>query len=70
MTKWEYKVISWSYHNDVPIFSANLDNEEGMKWLNVNSREELLNNLGQEGWELIKIRGGSSDQIFYFKRPL
>ncbi|NRB75428.1 MAG: hypothetical protein HRU46_13785 [Verrucomicrobiales bacterium] len=32
--------------------------------------EEKLNELGEQGWELVSVRNDGSDQpVFYFKRP-
>ena len=33
--------------------------------------EEVLNQLGAEGWELVAVRatGANTDPVFYFKRP-
>ena len=33
-----------------------------------NRQNQILNELGDEGWELIKIRGNTT--TYYFKRPL
>ena len=37
-----------------------------------NGQNQILNELGDEGWELIKIRGASSrfPPTYFFKRPL
>ena len=32
--------------------------------------KKILNELGDEGWELIKIRGNGITPTYYFKRPL
>ena len=49
-------------------------NEEREGWKS--SRHKMLNEVGNEGWELIKIRGADSargeigSEYFTFKRPL
>ena len=35
-----------------------------------NGQNQILNELGDEGWELIKIRGNGITPTYYFKRPL
>ena len=40
------------------------------KW-NTDNHHQILNELGAEGWELIKIRGQrQTSPWFYFKRPV
>lgn len=50
MTKWEYKLIAFNI---------------GILHTNVTKNEEMLNKLGEEGWELTSISLG---QKFIFKR--
>jgi hypothetical protein len=57
VTKWEYKVI------DVTQWSVGVPGPEA--WQGVFERP--LNDLGKEGWELIKETEG---RVLYFKRPL
>ena len=35
-----------------------------------NGQNQILNELGDEGWELIKIRGSGHTPTYFFKRPL
>ena len=35
-----------------------------------NGQNQILNELGDEGWELIKIRGNEHTPTYFFKRPL
>jgi hypothetical protein len=35
-----------------------------------NGQNQILNELGDEGWELIKIRGNGHTPTYFFKRPL
>ena len=48
------------------------DGENYKKWHSF-EQHQLLNELGSEGWELIKIRGRSNPQAsryYFFRRPL
>ena len=35
-----------------------------------NGQNQILNEIGDEGWELIKIRGNERTPTYFFKRPL
>ena len=35
-----------------------------------NGQNQILNELGDEGWELIKIRSNDPTPMYFFKRPL
>ena len=35
-----------------------------------NGQNQILNELGDEGWELIKIRGNGNTPMYFFKRLL
>lgn len=54
---WEYKVV-YSYHGVVPAPARR------------EAVEELLNQLGEDGWELITavFNPSSTISLFYFKR--
>ncbi len=59
--KWEYRVLR-------------IDDRRGSNTSGQRSRgsasEAKLNELGEQGWELISVRNdGSSEPVFYFKRP-
>ena len=78
MTKWEYMVVEfWSINeriSNVRINGEDAANEEREGWKS--SRHKMLNEVGNEGWELIKIRGANTSGFEYgleyltFKRPL
>ena len=44
------------------------DGENFKRWQSF-GQHQLLNYLGDEGWELIKIRG-QNHELYFFKRPL
>ena len=69
MTKWDYMVVRWSIHGEAITTSGK--KLSAAKWERDN-RHEGLKELGEKGWELIKIRreSGGSYEWFYFKRPL
>ena len=88
MTKWEYKVIElsgrddWVTSSECKIYDPKTgemdwvgrpvpgeEDEWDMASMPV---EDWLNELGNEGWELIKIRGWEDpkEAFYYFKRPL
>jgi hypothetical protein len=58
LTKWEYLHVS--IHNTKKHFRG--------EWM---SRDEILNLLGGEGWELTSAHYDHHDELesFYFKRP-
>ena len=72
MTKWEYMVVDIGENTGgyVGINGEALahDSREKKDWMR--NRHKMLNEVGSEGWELIKIRGTKPTEILYFKRPL
>ena len=85
MTKWEYKIVEIWFslsHESEHVMSVHIDGvevnpEQKAKWSNtdwqgVGRRHEVLNELGKEGWELIKTRSKFQNklEVLYFKRPL
>ena len=87
MTGWEYKIVEINYTVDntigyericnVYIDGELLDFSQEDKWQNSTTteggrRHEALNELGKEGWELIKTRSKFQNmlEVLYFKRPL
>ena len=78
MAKWEYMVVELRCSNgivqDVNINGEKAANEEREGWKS--NRHKMLNEVGNEGWELIKIRGVNTYRLetgyeyFTFKRPL
>jgi len=78
MTKWEYMVVEFWCINE-SIHSVRINGEDAAKEENEgwkSSRHKMLNEVGNEGWELIKIRGVNTYryedgyEYFTFKRPL
>lgn len=80
--KWEYLVVSpgkvyWCGEyfilNDCPPDTAKADVSEatGFKGGEAVELEQLLDRVGQQGWELVDIVGQiGGDQEFVFKRPI
>ncbi len=59
--KWEYRVLR--------IEDRRTGNTSGQRSRG-SASEEKLNELGEQGWELVSVRNdGSSQPVFYFKRP-
>jgi hypothetical protein len=56
LTKWEYKVA-------IPAREQGVHTPE--KW--IEARQQLLNDLGKDGWILVSEEQGG---VFYLKRPL
>ena len=78
MTKWEYMVVEFWCMNE-SIYSVSINGEDAAKeeqesWKS--NRYKMLNKVGSQGWELIKIRGEDTASLrqgreyFTFKRPL
>ena len=76
MTKWEYMVIKLTrahLRNKMWINGKEAAEKEIEVW--ESGRHNLLNRFGNEGWELIKIRGVNSPsetgwEYLTFKRPV
>ena len=66
MTKWDYMVV---HVNGPNVRTTSGKVLSGDKWYEHN-RHIGLKELGEKGWELIKIRGNGSLEYLYFKRPL
>ena len=78
MTKWEYMVVQlWAGTGGIVgrVFvngeEASVAKTRGWK----SNRYKMLNKVGSQGWELIKIRGDDTTRTngrenFTFKRPL
>ena len=64
--KWEYKVVDLDYQTDQGGNLKAVSRDD--------LREELLNSLGQEGWELVAIATYSGEDseatTAYFKREV
>jgi hypothetical protein len=65
MTKWDYMVVMW----DGRARTTSGKTLATSKW-KPESRHIGLKELGEKGWELIKIRADNSAEYLYFKRPL
>tara|TARA_B100000575_G_C22780960_1_gene462882 strand:+ start:73 stop:303 length:231 start_codon:yes stop_codon:yes gene_type:complete len=76
MTKWEYMVVQIMGVNGqhgVLINGEKPSAAEMKRWSS--DRYKMLNKVGGQGWELIKIRGvdttrENGTEFFTFKRPL
>ena len=76
MTKWEYMVVQ--FRGVMGQYGVLINGEkpsaaEMKRWSS--DRYKMLNKVGGQGWELIKIRGGDTtrendNEYFTFKRPL
>ena len=76
MVKWEYKLVEiWSHGEfydellNVVVNGKELFREEAEAWSN-RTRHEPLNELGNDGWELIRIIQDLPREFLYFKRDL
>lgn len=76
MTKWEYMVIEINLYQGRLSMSINGKNAT-KKEIEVleSGRHNILNKFGNEGWELIKIRGVNTPretgrEYLTFKRPV
>ena len=76
MVKWEYKLVEiWSHGEfydvilNVVVNGKELFREEAGAWSN-RTRHEPLNELGKDGWELIRIIQDLPREFLYFKRDL
>ena len=58
------KIILFELREDKKIDSDGVNYEKYYS----NGQNQILNELGDEGWELIKIRGNTP--TYFFKRPL
>ena len=69
-------VIGYKLNDKIILFEVsedrNLPDRDGVNYgkYNSNGQNQILNELGDEGWELIKIRGNGITPTYYFKRPL
>ena len=76
MTKWEYMVVRigrYGAGQSVFINGERASEAKKKSWLS--NRYKMLNKVGSQGWELIKIRGDDTtgsdgNEYFTFKRPL
>ena len=78
MTKWEYMVVQLRAGEGGIVHTVFVNGEEASVaktrgWKS--NRYKMLNKVGSQGWELIKIRGDDTThsigrEYFTFKRPL
>ncbi len=72
MQKWEYLVIRGEYGGFSRRFMPHFVNEQELKdWKKI-SLSSLMNQLGNDGWELVSSVGyppGNNDNELLFKRP-
>lgn len=71
MQKWEYQILQLIYDDEGNDFTWKDTREETAK----HKRSERLNELGQDGWELVNVQNiqvaGTTRAIDYFlKRPI
>ena len=67
--KWEYKLVTASFDMWTELVKARMENREP----EIDSVQDVLNEWGEEGWELVNIQTieiDDEDSIYaYFKRP-
>jgi hypothetical protein len=62
-TRWEYKVATFHQRRSL---TPDANSEGGLEAVR-EAQENLLNDMGREGWVLVSQNDG---RIFYFKRPV
>ena len=71
MPKWEYRVVDLL--REIEEMSAETRRSSG-QWLKASDLEEVLNKLGDEGWELVHIHFTLEKEatlvVGFFKRPI
>ena len=74
-----YTTLGYKLNDKIILFEVsedrNLPDRDGVNYekYHSNGQNQILNELGDEGWELIKIRGTSGSRFpptYFFKRPL
>jgi hypothetical protein len=70
MTKWEYAIAKW--YTSIKSFSFSAESgSQRWKVEEDNEMVEILNDLGNEGWEMIAQSQGTSDSYTWvFKRQV
>lgn len=64
MQKWEYLVLAHQWDKDRQYYYWNNDETDKR------TIDEVLNELGKDGWELVDTRTVVSSGFYHFKRPL
>jgi hypothetical protein len=67
MQKWEYCTLEWDHSNCYEIRFPDLSKKANRYTDTIFI--ELLNHLGNDGWELVTDRSGPSFGPLIFKRP-
>lgn len=67
--KWEYKLVTASFDMWTELVKARMENRKP----EIDSVQDVLNEWGEEGWELVNIQTIEIDDeesvYAYFKRP-
>ncbi len=70
MRQWEYKVVDFIQEIKA---EAQRGRNTSMRWLQTADLEEVLNELGADGWELVDVQfilnHGEAVVVGFFKRP-
>ena len=75
-TEWGGVLAGYKLNDKIILFEVredrNLPDRDGVNYgkYHSNGQNQILNELGDEGWELIKIRGNGHTPTYFFKRPL
>ena len=70
------RTLGYKLNDKIILFEVsegrNLPDRDGVNYVKYhsNGQNQILNELGDEGWELIKIRGNEHTPTYFFKRPL
>ena len=71
-----YTTLGYKLNDKIILFEVsedrNLPDRDGVNYGKYysNGQNQILNELGDEGWELIKIRGNGNTPTYFFKRLL
>jgi hypothetical protein len=76
----EFMVVGFKLNDEIIRFEGGYDkygerykfdyDDVNYKKYHSNGQNQILNELGDEGWELIKIRSDGNAPTYFFKRPL
>ena len=70
------RTLGYKLNDKIILFEVsegrNLPDRDGVNYVKYhsNGQNQILNELGDEGWELIKIRNNDNTPMYFFKRPL
>jgi hypothetical protein len=65
--KWEYLTVRATVIHNAKISGVFINNQPAKDW-NEKQLHELLNNLGDQNWELVFVQKVPSE-VYIFKRP-